>query len=215
MIASPRTAELLLEALGARAEFCDAVLGDLAEEFARRVERDGVRAARRWYHGQAIRAAPHLLRSWSREVGRADVAHLAGVVLTSYVFLTVIVLLVAILTRSLMGMLGISPGVLLVSGSGPLLPVVGLMLGALGSVIGGGIAAWLGERAPLVSAFTLGVTWSCVSLVGMTVQGTAPAWYRTAATIVVIVGTVLGGIRHLRASRPLGREQAQHAHPGS
>ena len=43
----PKTAEPLLEALGAEPEFRDALLGDLTEELAIRAAYDGERAARR------------------------------------------------------------------------------------------------------------------------------------------------------------------------
>ncbi|HEX7242371.1 MAG TPA: permease prefix domain 2-containing transporter, partial [Longimicrobiaceae bacterium] len=57
----PRTAERLLEALGAEPELRDALLGDLAEDFATRAADQGERAARRRYWREALRAAPYLL----------------------------------------------------------------------------------------------------------------------------------------------------------
>lgn len=55
--------ERVLVALGADAEFLSAVLGDMAEEFAARAERDGVGAARIWYGREALRSAPHVVRN--------------------------------------------------------------------------------------------------------------------------------------------------------
>ena len=66
MIAPPRTAEMVLASLGAEPDFRDAVIGDLAQEFVERAERDDPSSARRWYYREAIRATPHLLRSWTR-----------------------------------------------------------------------------------------------------------------------------------------------------
>jgi hypothetical protein len=99
---TPRKAELLLEALGARSDFRDALLGDLAEEHAVRAERDGAAAARRWYYREAIRAAPYLLRDWSRHLRARDVAHLAGIALTSLVFVEVLGALVGVVVVALL-----------------------------------------------------------------------------------------------------------------
>ena len=63
---SPTVAERLLQAIGADPVFAEVVLGDLAEEFALRAARDGVVAARWWYTCEALRSAPHLIRSWLR-----------------------------------------------------------------------------------------------------------------------------------------------------
>src|SRR4051812_28744811 len=77
MPAAPRHVEALLQSLGADREFTDDVLGDLAEEFYVRCRWDGVTAARRWYYGQALRTAPHLLRDWGRRLQMRDTAPLA------------------------------------------------------------------------------------------------------------------------------------------
>jgi hypothetical protein len=53
----------MLQALGVDAALAAVVLGDLAEEYALRVARDGVAAARWWYVSEALRSAPHLVKS--------------------------------------------------------------------------------------------------------------------------------------------------------
>ncbi len=55
--------ERLLIVLGADPEFVAAVLGDLAEEYAIRAGRDGRLVARLWYAREAMRSAPHVVRS--------------------------------------------------------------------------------------------------------------------------------------------------------
>ena len=60
-ISPPRLAEWLLRALIPDPRLEQAVLGDLAEEWADRVRRDGERAANRWYRREAMKTAPHLL----------------------------------------------------------------------------------------------------------------------------------------------------------
>ncbi|HEX6535019.1 MAG TPA: permease prefix domain 2-containing transporter [Gemmatimonadaceae bacterium] len=71
-------AERLLLALGADPAFSEAVLGDLAEEYARRVSLEGVAAARWWYAREALRTAPHLARSALRRARRHRPALLAA-----------------------------------------------------------------------------------------------------------------------------------------
>jgi hypothetical protein len=66
-LAPPRTpAERFCDLLGADPAFAEAVFGDLAEEFALRAAQDGVGAARRWYAREALRSAPHFVRSGLR-----------------------------------------------------------------------------------------------------------------------------------------------------
>lgn len=194
MIAPPRRAELLLEALGAETGFRDALLGDLAEEFAARLQRNGVRAARRWYYREAIRATPHLLRVWWRRLRLRDVGNLAGVVLTSYVFLALLLGLVLITARSVAMALGFGQNSDPFMANGWLVPLVGLLLSIVAGIVGGYIAAWLDERAPLANAFALGVAWSCAAVSMGAILGTTPVWYRVSAALAVLVCAVLGGI---------------------
>ncbi|MDQ6737852.1 MAG: hypothetical protein M3Z30_09155, partial [Gemmatimonadota bacterium] len=85
----------MLRHLGADPDFADAVLGDLAEEYAYRTERDGSSSARCWYAGEAIRSAPHFVRSWYRYAqvhARGQiVAVFAGIAATSFVVVLAIV----------------------------------------------------------------------------------------------------------------------------
>jgi hypothetical protein len=53
--------ERVLQSLGARTVFADSVLGDLAEERARRATAHGPVSARWWYACEALRSAPYLL----------------------------------------------------------------------------------------------------------------------------------------------------------
>lgn len=55
--------ERVLQAVGGEHAFTDAVLGDLAEERALRMARDGRLRASLWYLYDAIRSVPHLLRN--------------------------------------------------------------------------------------------------------------------------------------------------------
>jgi hypothetical protein len=202
----PRTAELLLEALGADAELRDAVVGDLAEEFAIRAAYDGVRPARRWYWHEALRTAPHLLRAWARHLRARDVAQLAGVVLTSYVLLVALAALVAGFAYVVMTVLGIAPEPHRPAVTDSLRLALALPIGAVVAVTGGYIAALLGRRAPLVGSLALGAVWSCVFLGAAATVGGVPAWYRAAVPLVVLAGTAAGGLLRVHfASARLSR----------
>jgi hypothetical protein len=71
--------ERLLHALGAQPAFVDAVLGDLAEERARRTEENGPMSAGWWYGREALRAVPHLLWNAARHGGASGRARVAAV----------------------------------------------------------------------------------------------------------------------------------------
>ena len=72
--------EHVLEGFGAHPGFTDAVLGDLAEERARRMTEDGALAARCWYAREALRSVPHLLWNAARHGGPRGRTRAAAVV---------------------------------------------------------------------------------------------------------------------------------------
>lgn len=90
-------AERLLQSLGAEHDFAEAVLGDLAEEYAIRTARDGAAAARRWYAREALRSAPHLVWSWFQHASRYDRARLTAML--AGIAFTLAILVVAVVTR--------------------------------------------------------------------------------------------------------------------
>jgi hypothetical protein len=77
---SPWT-ERILQTLGAHPTFTDALLGDLAEECARRVEQGSPVAARWWYFREAFRSAPHLVWNAVRHGGPRGRARVAAVLM--------------------------------------------------------------------------------------------------------------------------------------
>jgi hypothetical protein len=201
MIAPPRTAEAILEALGAEANFRDALLGDLAEEFAQRAEREGAGAARRWYYRETIRTAPHLLREWWRGARMRDVSHLIGVALTSYVFVLMLIVFAAGVARGVATTAGWSPDPQAIELDRPTWMAVDLLIGVAATTLGGYIAAWLGHRAPLVSALALGTLWSSIFLLISALAGAGPAWARLVTAVVTVVGATIGGVLRVRGSR--------------
>ena len=199
----PRTMERILEALGADREFSDAVIGDLAEEFAIRASEDGERSARSWYRWESLRVAPYLVRDWWLGLGGKGVARLAGVVLIATVALNVFE------TATRVALHSTDPGVrslhaaLLDRGIGGLLLFKAIMLlwTFVDGMVGGYVAARLGGRAPMASALALAAAWS-VAMVWMTALPTggllgdlpAAAIAVALAFRVANIGTLVAGI---------------------
>jgi hypothetical protein len=71
-------AERLLRNVGADPRFVEDVLGDLAEEYASQLEREGLHVARMWYVREVVRSAPHLFTSGLRRASRRHRARVAA-----------------------------------------------------------------------------------------------------------------------------------------
>jgi hypothetical protein len=153
--APPRVPQLLLSALGARGEFRDAVLGDMAEEYYMRLEIQGENAAHAWYLDQAYRAAPHLIRDGLKNLGAGGIAHLVGAALKAYASIfaiaAVVLPLVMLLPHDVM-----RPSAITTFALG--LPI---------TLLGGYLAARFGRRAPLLSSIALGVLWATINAAGL------------------------------------------------
>lgn len=76
----PSWTERVLQGVGAHPTFADAVLGDLAEERARRTAEGGALVARCWYAREAFRSVPHLLWNAVRHGGPRGRARVAAIV---------------------------------------------------------------------------------------------------------------------------------------
>ena len=142
MTAPPRTIERLLAGLGAKPDFRNAVLGDLAEEFASRVEADGIESATRWYRREAVRAVPHLLRSWLRGARLGDIGHIAGVIATAYTGMLITFAILGGVIVAVVRALGYRGQIVpssIVESTAILscLMLFGLILGAVGRLLGG------------------------------------------------------------------------------
>lgn len=200
MIAPPRTAEALLEALGATSARRDAIVGDLAEEFGERATRDGVGPATRWYRREAWRAAPHLVRDAVATLRPRDVAHLVGVALSSYVLAGIGGAIVISIAGGVLAALGVRPDLRHLPT--PLVYVGWVALNGAATIGGGYIAGTLHERASLVAALALGALWSTVACLVLTLVGHAPWFLAVGAVAVLLAGTATGGIlRVARAAR--------------
>jgi hypothetical protein len=87
--------ERLLHELGAHPSFADAVLGDLAEERARREAEQGTVAARWWYLREALQAVPHLLGNAVRHGGASGRVRVAAL-LTAPVLVSALVIAIVL-----------------------------------------------------------------------------------------------------------------------
>ncbi|MDQ2766576.1 MAG: hypothetical protein M3Y30_05420, partial [Gemmatimonadota bacterium] len=106
---------------------------------------------------------------------------------------------------------------LLIRAGDPAAHAILAMLGVLGTVAGGYIAASFNPVAPMVSALLMGVAWSTIGLTAGVVTHLAggyagPLWYRAVMYVVTLTGPVLGGMLHVR--RALSSRDQSPSSPG-
>jgi hypothetical protein len=202
---APRRIERLLGAFGAESEFAEGVIGDLAEEYAIREQWDGRAVARRWYYREALRVAPHLLRSWIRGLRWGDVGALAeSAALASICAITLSYILLWSL-GSIGLALGFRPG--RTTTAGPLLLGVAVVWNFSMGSFAGYVAARLHARAPVPGALSLAGFWGILMIVFNVLGGSAtsvvvPVWMRLASAGTIVCGMTVGGIlRAWQASR--------------
>jgi hypothetical protein len=197
MTSVPRWTESILEGLGAHAGFGEALLGDLAEEFATRAATNGVVPARRWYYRESMRAIPHLVSDWRRHASPRDVRDLAGVFIASLMFVMSIGVVLRLIVHGL-----VTLGVVSATQLAPeaAWSVVGLLLAFITAVIGGYVAARMYSKAPVVAAVGFGAMWSCFIIVGVLLAPESPLGMGVfVIPVALIIATAGGGV--LRACR--------------
>ena len=214
-IRPPRFAETLLESLGADEEFSDAVIGDLAQEYALRVDRYGNRAARMWYHRQAVITAPHLLRRWWSSARFADLRHLMNVAGLAYI--TAIVIASGIV----FGVIAATPAFLEVSGVDripfALTRAAIYTMAFLTPMTAGFFAATYEEKRPMLAAVALAAAWTGLILGGAVLSLLIadpshkyplipPTWARVVLIPVIATSIIAGGAIRVRkvSGRPEG-----------
>jgi CubicO group peptidase (beta-lactamase class C family) len=199
-LAPPPFAERTLGALVADALLREAVLGDLAEEFAERCALHGPARARRWYRVQAARSAPPLLAAtcWPASGGRARragellAAGLGGLVLVQLLHQAAQLLTTRALTSA-----GLAAG-------GALAVACSLVAGAGCAVLAGAVAARRVRGAPLAGALALATVLGALAVAGVVANGgAAPLWYWVGLQLVVLpAGAFAGGLLRARVAAP-------------
>jgi hypothetical protein len=207
---APRRAERFLEALGASPEFGDAVIGDLAEEYALREAWDGPRDARRWYHRECWRVAPYLMRDWWRNLRGRDVRSMARAlalasIASFFVDRVTHFALFDVLERAGFPSFGTSALVWMFL----TVQTVNFSLGAFG----GYVAARLKRDAPIPAAIAFGGLWLVFGLMYIAAMeyGSFGVIAISAVNLsVVFAGTLFGGV--LGASRVADKREELSAH---
>ena len=191
----PRRMERLLESFGADTEFRDAVIGDLAEEFAIRAREDGVHAARRWYYRESLRVAPYLVRDWWRGLRPRDVGYHLRTVGLSAVALMVFERGMGFIAFALVPGMSSMWASLLADREGRvfIFPLIMLLWTLIDGMFGGYVAARVGRRAPVTSALVLGLLTVAVMIIDAWGSGIVVV-FRVLNATVFMTGIVAGGV---------------------
>jgi hypothetical protein len=206
---SPRV-EALLHALGADAPYREAILGDLAEEFAIRAEEQGVAEARRWYRRQAIRTAPHLLHQWALRLTGFDIAQLLAF---TFIYLFVGTAIRLAMQTAVVLSFGVRPDNLYVVGfawhdlvmAGAPDVAFGYLACAIAFVLVGYVLCRLEPRAPLATAVVVGCAVAGVSGAGLALNDGLPLWLRLTLPPLFAAGTIVGAALYaVRNAAPRG-----------
>lgn len=203
----PALAESAVGALIADRALREALLGDMAEEFAARCTARGVASARAWYRVQALGSVPHLLvNAWQRGDGGGPArrtATLLAAVAGSYVALQLLhqtaqMAVGSLLRRTAPG----APAGFVVGGLA--FATCSIIAGLGASVFGGYLAGRVFPRAPLVAALTLALACAGLAVTGMVINhGVTPLWYWGVLQLVLFpLGTCLGGLLRARTRAP-------------
>jgi hypothetical protein len=196
----PPVAGRLLESLGGTSDFCDEVLGDLAEEYAQRAAWDGTMQARRWYWRETWRVAPYLLRSWWESATGTDFLDVASAAIKGALATTVVSYCIIALEVSLRNN-AIHSGVVNAFTLGvAIMPYRAWVLFSnftfLG--IGGWVAARASTRAPAAAVIAYAGGWTALLL---TLETHLPGnWlhvasaFRIANSAAILGGIVAGGL---------------------
>jgi hypothetical protein len=180
----PGVAEAILESFGADAELRDAIIGDLAQEHALRLERYGERAARLWYYRQAVLASPALLRNWLAKAQWSDARRLFNVVGLAYI-LTMMIEVASAFTLAAIaseagrqflmgGVLGRSGFLSAFLASTKTQLIVAAVAGTFGPTCAGYLAAKFEEERPMIGAAAFAAASATLIVVGILIMPTVP-----------------------------------------
>ncbi|MEO7086718.1 MAG: hypothetical protein ABI442_17005 [Gemmatimonadaceae bacterium] len=197
--AIPQRTERLLQSLGADPDFRDAVLGDLAEEFAIRAVWDGERAARWWYRRESVRVAPHLLRNWLGRTPARGLVRIAAAITAGW---SSIFALEVVIVQGIAPVFGIpiEGRLLAVTSRTPLeafaLSVLFVVWTHCDGVLAGFVAAKVSPRSPLVGALAFTIVCGAAMVAGNFIlpHGSVPLAFRLFNTLALVTGSVVGGL---------------------
>lgn len=191
----PLAAEALVSGLITDRDTEHELLGDLTEEWADRISRDGRARADLWYVGQAIRAVPHLTALWWHR---------------SRWFALPALLCVAVALRALMIALGYS-GMLVVIAAARLadpdpraIAAGSILVLTIAAATTGVLAVRVVRRAPLVLIAMLGIATAFVHVSIISINAAAfpaEAAYGALAQTLMLPALALGALLSLRARR--------------
>jgi hypothetical protein len=210
----PWFSERLLDSFIDKPEVSDDMLGDLTEEWHRRAESHGPRAASWWYRKQVARSVVHLLRSGC---GAALTPALFGAALAAALPLLLFTRWAALSTSIAdfaMGMFANGGG-----DSGETLPLTRtapvvwaartLIASFVCGFIGGFLLALLSRVAGMVRVTLLAASWiPCALALQMLAAEGWPEWYGVILPVVLVLSTLAGGIAGVAMRRPGKRPPA-------
>jgi hypothetical protein len=192
----------------------DHVLGDLAEEFVVRVARDGAFAAWVWYHGEALRTAPHLLGDWLRQLRARDARTMAvpfaWALLAGFSADALLMDLLFPLTQLVTG-IPLGAYINHWTSTGDMMPWLYFVFGArkiVPAVLAGGIAALAAKRAPLAESLVLAAVIFVSATVVLATRSTTPSMFGARVllnalplTVSFVAGGMLASLRMQRRTR--------------
>jgi hypothetical protein len=118
---------------------------------------------------------------------------------------------VLITARGVLGAMGLDSALDWLGRHEPISVAVNVTIGSVGAALGGYIAGWLHPRAPIVGALALGVGWSAAGVAAVALAVSMPSPYVYLMPLMVIPGTITGGILRARSatSREAGSAEAR------
>jgi hypothetical protein len=211
----PWFTERLLDSFIAHPEVAEDMLGDLAEEWHERAERQGPRAASWWYRKQVARSVVHLVRSGC---GPALTPALFGAALAAALPLLLFAGWAASMTSIadlVMGMFGSGGGdggeTLPLTRTAPAVWAARTLVASFVCGFSGGLLLGLLCRAAgMVRVTLLAASWvpCALALQIFAAQGW-PEWYGFTLPVVLVLSTLAGGIGGV-AMRRSGKRAPTH-----
>lgn len=207
MIEPPRWVERLLSSFGAESSYCDALLGDLTEEFAIRVEEQGLDVAKRWYFRESIRSVPHLLRSWMHRFGARDLMQLVALSIAAGFVMRLLGMAIRLAIVVSFGVRPDSLAIVDLAWRDILTEAQGwrwiaAVLGETPMVVAGFVAASLYAKARMSAAAFFGVSFGAIMVIAVGGRFHAPLPAIALMTSLNVSLILAGGLLRILTGRP-------------